>query len=125
MPLEIYNFAVSTPAGTALTAPQTTALTMPARIVRRITVKVPPGPAGHLAFQIAVNGVSQIPINGAQWIITDNEEISWDFVTPVESGAWQCKSYNTGIYAHTIYIRFEVDLPVPKERQIARAPLAL
>lgn len=111
MARQVYSFAVTTPAGTAVTVPLTTEIAIPVRIVKRIVIKVPPGPAGHLGFQLAANGVSVIPINGLNYIVTDNEVIDLDVSDLIESGAWQVRSYNDGIYAHTIQVRLEVDLP--------------
>lgn len=116
---QVYVYQVTTPAGTALASPQTTSVAIPVRIVRRITIKVPPGPAGHLGFQVAANGTAIIPVNGTSWIVTDNEDIVWDVTQLIESGAFQIRSYNTGIYPHTIEIRFEVDIPPPKPASTA------
>lgn len=125
MAREVYNFSVSTPAGQAITSPLITACAMPVRIVRRITIKVPPGPAGHLRFQVSATGVPIIPVNGSEWITTDNETIVWDVAEAIQSGAWQIRSYNTGIYAHAIQVRFEVDLPPAGGASGRREPLAL
>lgn len=111
MPDQVFAFAATIPAGTAVASPTTTSMTLPTRFVRRIVTKVPPGPAGFMGFRIAAAGVQIIPINVGAWIITDNEEMTWDVSNMIESGAFQLIGYNTGIYAHTVYVRFEVDVP--------------
>lgn len=98
---------------------------MPVCIVRHITVKVPPGPSGHLRFQICVNGTSVIPENGTEWYTPDNDTLEFDVVIAPESGAWQVKSYNTGIYPHQVEVRFAVDLPPDKGLRMGTQPLAL
>lgn len=108
---EVYSFEVTIPAGTALASPQKTAMTFSTRFVRRILIKVPPGPAGKMGFQIASTGTQFIPANTGHWIITDNEQITWDIANAIQSGSWQLIGYNTGIYDHTVYVRFEVDVP--------------
>lgn len=108
---EVWVFSVTVPAGTASAAPQVTATTMPPRIVRRIEVTVPPGPAGSLGFRIGMAGQQVLPVNAGSWIITDNEHIGWDVSNLPDSGAWQVIGYNTGSQPHTIQVRYLVDVP--------------
>lgn len=108
---EVYAFSATIPAGTAVASPTTTLMTMPVRIVRRIIIKVPPGPAGFMGFRIASTGVQIIPLAVGSWIVTDNEQIIWDVANMIQSGSFQLIGYNTGVYQHTVYVRFEVDVP--------------
>lgn len=125
MPDEVYSFAVTIPAGTLSTAPATTAMIMPVRIVRRITVKIPPGPNGLMGFRVAAAGTQIIPEAAGTWIIASDEQIPWDVSNTIESGAFQLVGYNTGQYDHTVYVRFEVDLPPDPSAQLVRTPLRL
>jgi hypothetical protein len=109
MAREVRNFAVSVPAGTAQASPQTTDLTMPARIVRAVRVRVPPGPAGVMGWALAASGVNIIPWASGQWMVMDDEAIEWPLESQIESGAWQLRAYNTGVYAHSLYVTFLVD----------------
>ena len=111
MPDQVLAFSATIPAGTAITAPTTTSMSVGVRFVRRIVIKVPPGPAGKMWFRIAATGSQIIPVNSGAWIVTDNEQIEWDVVGAIESGAFQLIGYNTGVYDHTVYVRFEVDVP--------------
>jgi hypothetical protein len=122
---QVFVFPVTTAAGVTAAAPTTTACAMPVRIVRRISVRIPPGPNGHLGFRIAAGGTQMIPVNVGQWIITDNEALAWDIARAIESGAWQVQSYNTGIYPHTIEVRFEVDLPPQRATEAVFKPLPM
>lgn len=83
---------------------------MPARTVVEIEIRIPPGPNGELGFAIGMAGQNIIPFNSNEWIVTSDEVIRWQFETPLNSGAWQCQSYNTGTYDHTIQVRFYVNL---------------
>jgi hypothetical protein len=112
MAIEVYEFAVTIPAGTAITAPTTTKCSMPTREVQRIEIKVPPGPNGQMGFRVGGSGQQFIPRGAGQWVVTNNEEISWDITDAFDSGDWDVIGYNTGDYAHTIYIRFLVVLPL-------------
>ena len=119
---EVYAFAVTIPAGTALASPQTTAMAIPVRIVRRIVVKIPPGPNGLMGFKIAAAGVAIIPQAVGTWIVASDEDLVWDLANAIQSGAFQLIGYNTGQYNHTVYVRFEVDLPPDPSRQLVRVP---
>lgn len=106
MPTEIRTFQVTIPPGTLPTAPQLTNLSMPARIVERLDIRIPPGPAGMMGFAIASAGQPFIPYNAGAWIVADNESLSWPVEGYLESGAWQLRGYNTGLSPHTIYLTF-------------------
>lgn len=120
---EVRVFEVTTAAGVAATSPTTTLCAMPPRIVRRVSIRIPPGPNGHLGFRIAAAGTQIIPQNVGAWIISDNEALAWDMARAIESGAWQVISYNTGIYPHTVEVRFEVDLPPQRTTTMVRQPI--
>lgn len=111
MAREVRQFSVECLAGVPSTAPTITDLLMPARIVRQITVRVPPGPRGLMGFQIAAAGVALIPLEAGQWVVADDETLTWVVDGYINSGAWQAIMYNTGVWPHTISIRFEVDTP--------------
>lgn len=111
MAIEAYQFAVTTPAGTPLNAPITTAIPIPVRTVSSIRWRVPPGPRGVMGFQIAMAGVAVLPSNRGQYIVADNDEDTWPLADQPDSGAWQVISYNTGTYPHTVFVTLLADLP--------------
>ena len=108
---ELYSFNCTIPAGTPVSAPVTIPMSMPARIVRRITTIVARGPGDNMGFRVAVNGTQVIPVNNGAWLVEDDERNEWDRSGDIQSGAWQIVGYNTGVYPHTVTVRFEVDLP--------------
>lgn len=111
MAREIQEFSVTIPAGTAKAAPTTTLMSLSARKVQRVEIKVPPGPRGVVGFQLGFAGNQLIPYNSGGFIITDDVELGWDLDDYPDSGDWQLIGYNTGVFDHTIYVRFLVDLP--------------
>lgn len=121
MAREVWRFAVTTPALTPKANAITTNLSMNPRDVDEIEIIVPPGPRGQLGFQLAMAGNSIIPANPGQFFVSDNEVIHWPVEGFPNSGAWQLISYNTGLFAHTIEIRFLVR--IPGENVPATAPL--
>ena len=111
MAREVRAFQVTVPAGTPQNAPQVFNLTMPPRVVRRITWTVPPGPRGNVGFQVGMAGTQLIPYNPGGFVVADGESEDWDLEELPSSGAWQVIAYNLGLYPHTLYFRFLVDLP--------------
>lgn len=111
MPSEFRQFTVSVAPGTTQAVPQLTNLTMPARIVRRVRVRIPRGPNGLMGFALASSGVPIIPWNSGAWVVADDEVFTWELENQIDSGAWQLRAYNTGAYAHSVYLTFEVDPP--------------
>lgn len=107
---EVRAFQVTIPHGTASSSPQTTDLSMPSRIVRSIRVRIPPGPRGNVGFAISVAGTAILPWNAGEWIIGDDEVIDWPLARQITSGAWQLMGYNDGIFDHTLYVQFLLDL---------------
>lgn len=110
MAQEIRQFQVTTPAGRAITNPLVTSLAMPARIVERIRIRIPPGPSGQLGFALGSAQQRVIPYNDAAWFVGDNETLDLDLQDQFDSGAWQLQSYNTGTHAHTLLITFYLRL---------------
>lgn len=106
MSTEVHVFEVTTPAGTAKASPLVTALTMLPRIVDEIEIFVPDGPRGELGFALGSSGVHVLPKETGTFIVTNDEKIRWPLSDLWDSGSWQCFSYNTGTYDHTIEVRF-------------------
>ena len=103
---EVRTFTVSTPAGTAIATPLVTALAMPARIVERVRLRVPPGPLGNLGVALGLAGVQVIPWNVGEWLVMDDETLDWPLEGQPTSGAWQLRTYNVGKYPHLVYVTF-------------------
>jgi hypothetical protein len=122
---ETYRFAVTVPAGTLQSAPQVTALQMPARVVRRVSIKVPPGPHGLLGIQLTSGGLQMIPINAGQFLTPDGVTLIYDLDGYIDSGAWQLTAYNTGAFPHTPEIVFEVDPTQAAAVLVGPQPLAV
>lgn len=111
MAYEVRRFAPSIPAGTAIAAPVTVAMTMPARLVRRVSIRFPPGPSGQVGVQLASSGVQIVPWDKGTFLVGENETLTFDLFGQIESGAWQLIGYNLGAFAHQVYVTFEVDPP--------------
>lgn len=110
MAVEIYDFTVTVPAGTAIAAGFTSPLVMPARVVTEIHIRVPPGPRGEVGFAIGSGGLPIVPYGAGSWIVTDNEDLIYPLDDAITSGAWQLLAYNTGSFDHTVRIYFYCQL---------------
>jgi hypothetical protein len=108
---EIREFAVTIPAGTAKSAPLVTNISFPERLVIAVSWRVPPGPSGLMGWALTSSGTPVIPIQPNTYMVTDNQADTWDLEGYLDSGNWQVTGYNTGIYAHTVYLTFQLDLP--------------
>lgn len=111
MAAEVRTFAVTIPAGTLQATPQVSALTMPARIVRSVRVRIPPGPSGMVGWALGAAGERVLPWGANQWIVADDEAIEWPLEGQISSGAWQLQAYNAGVFAHTLHVTFQLDPP--------------
>ena len=106
MAREVRRYQVTVPTGTKSTAPQRTVLTMPARKITRITCRVPPGPRGAMGFVLANAGTPMIPVERGEWLIADDETLTFDLQGYVTSGTWDVLAYNEGAFPHTVYFTF-------------------
>lgn len=110
MATEVYSFQITIPAGTPQSAPVSVAITMPAREVESINVKVPPGPSGLMGFALTMNGRNVVPIVQGTYIVTDDRDLDFPLTGLPNSGQWQVTGYNTDIYDHSIYVEFHAAL---------------
>lgn len=109
MTVEVRSFSPVIATGSTPGAPVTVPLTFPARVVLRVDVRIPPGPRGELGVQLAVSGQQVVPYQSGQWLVMDDETVSFDLRNFPNSGAWQLIAYNTGAFSHTVYLRFHLD----------------
>jgi hypothetical protein len=110
MPNEVRNFSAVVGVGSTPAAPQIIDLTMPPRIVTAVRWRVPRGALGQMGFALGVAGVPLIPAGDGQWIIADDESDEIQLTDQPSSGAWQLIAYNTGIYPHTVYVTFQLQV---------------
>ena len=122
---EVRSFVVTVPAGTPSTAPLVSALSMPARVVDSIRVRVPPGPRGLVGWALAASGTPIVPWNAGAWMIQDDEITDWSLTGQITSGAWQLIAYNSGTYDHAIYLTFALDTPSSMTSAPGFVPLSI
>ena len=111
MSREVRAFTFLVPAGTPSSAPVSMSMAFPPRTVDVIEIVIPPGPSGVVGFAIQNSGVTVIPYESDDWIVGNNEKITWPLDGYINSGSWQIIGYNTGINDHAVYVRFQLSLP--------------
>ena len=122
MSREVRKFTVTVPAGTAIATPQTSSIAFPVRIVRTVEWRVPQGSLGVMGWQLAMGGVQVVPFGSDTWVIADGTAGSFTLDGYPDSGAWQVIAYNTGAFAHSVFLTFHLDLveqPKPVPQQLA------
>ena len=107
---DIQHFVGTCPPG----IPQTNALFhflgLQPRIVRQVDWRVPDGPMGQFGFLLTMDGVPVLPSQAFNFVIANNEHGSWFPVGYPDSGSWQVTMFNTGVYTHSVYLTFHMDL---------------
>lgn len=106
---EIFEFACSIPTTATQAAPAVISNAMPSRNVEWVEFVIPPGARGVVGFQLRSKGSQVFPRPIGTFLITDDEKPHWDVTGQHDSGAWELAGYNTGNYAHTIYVRYGVN----------------
>lgn len=105
MAQRIETFQVTVPAAGAIT--QALDFTYQG-IVDLVEILVPSGPNGHLAFQLRQAGQQVLPERDGDFFISSNELIRWPLQDFLDTGSWGINATNSGIYDHTLYLRFLV-----------------
>lgn len=101
---------VTSAAGTAQSAAVETNLSFDPGIVRAIEILIPAGHAGETGIAIAQAHQIIIPYDGTDWIIGDDNLLTWPVDDYLQTGSWSAFTYNTDAFNdHTWYVRFHVD----------------
>lgn len=105
MAQRIEAFDVTVPAGTLSSAPLDTPLAFNDGIVERIEIVVPRGHAGFTGFAIRYAQQQVIPYRSGQFVITDNETISWPTEDYPTGNQWVFRAYNEDVFPHSFHLR--------------------
>ncbi len=92
------------PGGT-VAAPVSTPVPLEDCLLRRIEVRVPPGPLGTVGFYVTAAGTPIMPWEAnAGYLNLNDETVGFDVNTEIGNGL-VIVAYNVGQYAHTLYFR--------------------
>lgn len=123
MALRVLPFKATIPANTPVTAPVTVPLALDNWELESLDLEVPPGPAGLMGFQVYNNGVAWIPYGPGNWLIWDDVKERYSLQDQPNASGWAVVGYNTGIFDHSVTLRFHVN--VPSSAPTAPTPVAL
>ena len=108
MATSVYRQTATIPAGTAQASPIVVNIPVGTGTIEIIRWRVPPGPRGHMGWQLTMGGALVIPENVGTWIVADDEFDELYVSGLPDSGAWQGTGDNTCTYNHTIYLDFHI-----------------
>lgn len=111
---------VTTPAGTAKTSPQITAITQQDWYVNRIKIRWPAGHNGLTGIYLAKSGAPIVPLVVQPVFIVANDDEEWFEIGDEMQGGLQAVTYNTGAFSHGHYLRIEY---VPIAQWLGQAPV--
>lgn len=113
---EVWDFQVTIPAGTPITAPVTALTTLPPRRIAAIHWRVPRGPLGLMGWRITSAKAQIIPRAQGSWMINDGQSGVWQLDDLPDSGAWEVTGYNTGTQPHSVYVSYHTEVIKPAGR---------
>lgn len=111
MAYQVAPFAIPIPAGTAKATPVRVATNVGNLVVVGIEMTVPRGFNGAVGWRFTSGGNPVIPSDPTAWIVASDQALNWPISEQLSSGAWEVTAYNTGAYAHTLLVRYLLDLP--------------
>lgn len=112
---EIFDIAV--PAGTASSAPLTTATKYSDGTPLEVEIVFPSGCAGLVGVRLDYGAVTLVPMTAGAWIRGNDEVVKWPLEGYPAGGGWKITAYNTDVYTHTLQVRYAL-------REIVRPPAA-
>lgn len=110
MAYQIKTYAFTIAAGTAKATPLSMDTPLGQFVVSGVELVFPPGCNGNVGLRLTSGGTQMVPANAGGWIVASGETIPWSLSGQITSGKWEAQGYNTGIYDHTIQLRFQLDL---------------
>lgn len=78
-----------------------------------------------MGFQLASGGQQIVPYQAGQWLVMDDEDADFALSNVPTTGAWQLIGYNTGAFAHVVFVRFHLDPVQQAAIAIPAAPLTI
>lgn len=111
MASEVHQFTVTIAPGTTKAAPQKTKLTLDNRVITKVGLNVPKGPAGLMGFYVTHSNTQILPFEQGEYFIWDDVDKEWDMEDLPTAQGWAVVGYNTGVFAHEVVIRLLTDYP--------------
>lgn len=107
----IYDFVITTPASTLVSAKQSTDLKLTGGIIHQIDLVFPSGPQGYLKVQIN-HGLHQVwPTNPEGYFASSDEKISFEEFYDLTTAPYTLTAYtwnDDDTYSHLVIVRFGI-----------------
>lgn len=72
--------------------------------LQRVEITVPAGHNGLTGIQILAANAQLIPRTPGQFLVANDRTIPFDLVGVIDTGSFQVKAFNNGIFVHSFYI---------------------
>lgn len=111
------------PANTPSSAPITTDISVLDGLLQRVEVTVPDGHNGLTGIQILAAEAQLLPATFGTYLVANDQTITVDTVGVIDTGSFQAKCFNGGVFNHTFYVRlFMLDFAQVAQPSTPAAP---
>lgn len=121
---DVRHYQPSIPAHTSATSLHAVSIPVPVATVDRVDWKVPPGHGGLVGWFLAMGNVQVRPLPIGTFMVHDNKDGTWPGGGLPDSGSWQLVGYNTGAFAHAVWLTFHITYKKPRPRPVVLVPAA-
>lgn len=111
---QVFQFAVTIPAGTPIAAPLATPTTFEPNIVERIEWLFPHGCNGLVGVQFGARSVPVVPRGGLTFFTSSGTTHALAVEDMHVTGDWSVIGYNLGANPHTVQVLYRVRRQTPK-----------
>lgn len=101
----LYQLTVSTPANTAIIAPQSTTWRLEDAKLISVTIIVPDGHAGLTGIRLLQAGQEIAPYSNNDWFVSNNEKIDISINEEMTATGLVVQTYNTDFFPHKFWLR--------------------
>ena len=109
-----YATSVTSPAGTLAAAPTVASLALEAATLESVQVIIPPGHSALTGVRVVRQDVTILPWSPGTWLSGDSENEVWEIGSYFDAGDLHMEAYNTDIFDHTFYLRFNLADDAPR-----------
>lgn len=107
------------PANTAIAAPVSQAVILEDAQLDTLTIVIPDGHVGLTGIAITRGGVQTFPFIQGTWLTGNNDVVQYPYDGEITANGFVLSGYNTDIYPHSFYLRWEIsDLTAASPVQI-------
>lgn len=99
----IEKWSVTIPANTPSSSPTTTDVSVADGYLQRVDVTIPDGHNGLTGLQLLGANGQLIPYTLGEYLVGNDQELAFDMVGVIDTGSFQVRAFNGGLFQHTFY----------------------